>query len=203
MTRSSILILLVGLLALGGCAGTVAPEAIENSSLPGESVSTKATGPTMSNQPGSSVTTPTPYAGTPNEWAVDVVECLQQAGWAAELTESFPGEYGIALSEDIPSEQNQEWSAALHGCGDEIGSIPLATMSTEQVNTLYNYYLESRRCLIERGYSIGEPPSRETFAATAGSADQWAPWNDVPLAGFTAAEEIALNEVCPQAPPAG
>lgn len=137
---------------------------------------------------------PLAFTGTMDEYIAAVAGCLRDGGWNVR-TDGAGG-----LSADIPAEQRPAFLAARESCGATLGEPPpVAPLSEVEIRARYAYLLEARGCLIDLGYTIGEPPTLDHFLESYTSGP-WSPFND--LAGQTTsqAEWDKANQSCPQIP---
>jgi hypothetical protein len=127
-----------------------------------------------------------------DEYIAAVASCLRDAGWNVK-TDGVGG-----FSADITAEQRPAFLAARESCGAALGEPPpLAPASEAEIRARYAYLLEARDCLIDLGYTIGEPPTLELFLESYTSGP-WSPFND--LAPTSQAEWDQVNQACPQIP---
>ncbi len=88
----------------------------------------------------------------------------------------------------------------MHVCPEQVGGAPSTPpLTDERLSKLYDFLLDQRDCLIAEGYSIAEPPSRETFISGYTSGSPWIPYTELPVLG--AEEFFELEKKCPQSPP--
>ncbi len=124
-----------------------------------------------------------------------VYDCIVAKGWDVSLT--WDG--GIsASSESVPTEQREYFQADSAACWAEVDGR-IAAMGSADIQKVYELELETRTCLIARGFSVDDPPSAQVFL------DSWsqAPWSAYAASDLEAAmaDESAwreLNETCPQ-----
>lgn len=136
-----------------------------------------------------------------NKWAVDVADCLVNDGWPVKTFESDPGVTGFALSEQLPQSQNVAYSKAIEKCRKVVGPPPpRLEMTKARLSRLYDFYVDSRQCLIDRGYPLPEAPTRDSFVANFES-EMWTPWGDLPEQALS--NPADWEKACPQAPPPG
>lgn len=134
-----------------------------------------------------------------NAWVRKMVDCLQQAGFSAKAFESSQGMLGFQNT--AATQQADAWSKGITRCETQVGAAPeLPRFTTEQLGRLYDFYLRQMDCLTAEGFTISEPPSRDTFVATYYSSDPWGPYADVGRISPTTLSELETK--CPQQPTA-
>lgn len=138
-----------------------------------------------------------------NAFARRLKQCLRDRGWDAETFDSGGGQIGVQPASQLPQSQLEGWSHDMRGCMEKSDPLPpVAAPDDEQVRAFYSFLVEQRRCLVDEGESIGEPPSEDTFVEAFASGEYWTPWSDVDTE--QSPERIAeLEQACPQEPPAG
>ncbi len=100
------------------------------------------------------------------------VACLHEAGFDAVVT--WNG--GVQSPVDLPPAQFQLYLQADRDCSTAVGNDNL-TLSEAQLSQLYDQELVERSCLIEQGYGVDDPPSRQTFIDTWDTGVRWAAWD--------------------------
>lgn len=134
-----------------------------------------------------------------NAWVRKMVDCLQAAGFSAKAFDSSQGMLGFQNT--AATQQADAWSKGISRCETKVGSAPeLPRFTPEQLGLLYDFYLRQMDCLTGEGFTISEPPSRDTFVATYYSSDPWGPYADVGRISPTALSELETK--CPQQPTA-
>ena len=127
-----------------------------------------------------------------DEYNAAVAGCLRDAGWNVK-TDGVGG-----LSADITAEQRPAFLATRETCGATLGEpAPMAPLSEAEIRARYAYLLEARGCLIDLGYTIGEPPTLERFLDSY-TSQPWSPFGD--LEPTSQAEWDQANQSCPQIP---
>lgn len=135
-----------------------------------------------------------------NAWVRKMVDCLKEAGFSAEAFESTQGMLGFQNTGGT-AEQVSAWSRGINRCQSDVGAAPeIPRFTPEEIGHLYDFYLRQKDCLTAQGYTISEPPSRETYVATYYSSDPWGPYADVDRISPTALSELEAK--CPQQPTA-
>jgi hypothetical protein len=132
-----------------------------------------------------------------DEWAQVMVDCLQEQGIDAELSED--GGYGT---------QGTEAQALAHDLAQYVCNVQYPTdpslaqpLTPDEIAFIYDYYIQVQvPCLVNEGYEVEPAPSREVFADTYGTAEMWSPYNSV-SPGAGPAEWRRINEACPQGLP--
>lgn len=139
-----------------------------------------------------------PEGDGPSRAAEQAYFCLKDQGWDVELTDDGAVE---ASSESIPEAQYDQYRAASDACWAAIDD-KIRAMTPDQIRRAYVQELDTRDCLVELGYDVGQPVSEQTFL------DEFftAPWSAYGAAGFAGRhvpsdEWRAANDACPQ--PAG
>lgn len=139
---------------------------------------------------------------SPEEVAATQVDCLDDAGFPAELI----GDGGIGFDK-IPDEQKElggPLHLALWTCEAEYSVDPRSQLplNDDQYRTLLTYLDTTYRdCLRSGGVEISEAPSLEVFVQGYESGDPWVPWSEVSLADLGQAAYAELQVDCPQSPP--
>lgn len=126
--------------------------------------------------------------------------CIRDRGFNVEVIP--PGD-GISF-EAVPATQNSAAQAAEQECRDGLnlreGS---ASDYTDEVRShIYDYQLALRQCLIEAGYDIPDPPSREIYVENY-FRDPWIPYSFLPVDALNALDPESIIYRCPQYPPGG
>lgn len=135
-----------------------------------------------------------------NAWVRKMVDCLNQGGFKAEAFESSPGIMGFQQAGQA-QQQADAWSAGIAKCQERVGDPPeIPRFDDAQLSNLYDFYLRQADCMESQGYTISEPPSRDTFVSTYYSGDPWGPYSDIGQVSPTTMSE--LERVCPQQPTA-
>lgn len=191
--------LLVGTLPLAACSPTAERSPDEGS--------TKVSLGTASSSPNGSSGSPGETGGdykpigaeANNSWVRKMVDCLHEAGFSAEAFESSQGLLGFQNT--AATQQVEAWSKGIARCETKVGAAPeLPRFTPEQLGRLYDFYVRQRDCLTVEGFTISEPPSRDTFVATYYSSDPWGPYADVGRISPTTLSELETK--CPQQPTA-
>lgn len=142
---------------------------------------------------GSNVGTPLTsltFEGSRDEWYEAVVECLQQEGWPAEVSDDSGG-FEIAT---VNAQNLAAYKGAEQRCFDKIG-MPEPGPGLDDLefaSRFYDAFLESRECLLGLGFDVTPPPTREAFLELW-ATEPWTPYADVPDARW--GEAISQ---CPQ-----
>jgi hypothetical protein len=141
----------------------------------------------------------TPEARSPDQslttWLSAVVACLQDRGWSDTAEDA--GGQGIT-NDTLPESQRSAFSGDLAECETRAGPQPGAEAVTPQrAGQIYDQLVVTRQCLEGLGYSISDPPSRNTFIDDyLGGRAPWHPYLDLPELD-AAALQTATTE-CPQ-----
>jgi hypothetical protein len=136
---------------------------------------------------------------TPEESKAVVDECVADQGWAQLPDGTF----------QFPSEQDRAFAMAMYICyaSYPVDAAYTGPLDQQQWAAIYDYWIdETLPCLADQGFSLPEPPSRETFL----SSPTWSP--DTPevrdqvavrvAAGELISHEYVFTDVCPVYPPA-
>lgn len=146
----------------------------------------------------------TPTAFERPGWMVEQAQANEEL---AAFQERCLTEAGIAFETD--GSGGFEWPAGTSGANEQLadctkqflGDLYGAAPSTEQYEALYERQLQTRSCLIEEGYTIEEPISREAYVDSGG---QWSAYNSLHddfssmAPEELAAEQRRLRELCPE-----
>ena len=132
-----------------------------------------------------------------DEWAKVMVDCLIAEGMHAKL-----GTDG-GIESFAPTGQAMAMDVARYVCNVKYPTDPALNLPPTEAELayLYDYFaLVLNPCLQAEGYEVTEPPSRQVFLDTYGTADMWSPYRWVkPDGGQDEWERI--NRACPQGPP--
>lgn len=135
-----------------------------------------------------------------NAWVRKMVDCLNDGGFKAEAFESSPGIMGFQQAGQA-QQQASAWSNGIDSCQTKVGKPPeLPRFTDSQLSNLYDFYLRQKDCLVGEGYTISDPPSRDTFVNTYYSSDPWGPYADIGRVSPTTMAD--LESKCPQQPTA-
>lgn len=123
----------------------------------------------------------------------NMVGCLRQAGWAVNMAPAGDSYEVPSLSGD----QRPAFMEAQATCQEQVGPAPVpAELSEAEIREHYQFLVDARRCLMDLGYSISEPPSADAFVESW-STGPWSPFNEV--VDIVGPEEWGrINEECPQ-----
>lgn len=106
--------------------------------------------------------------------------CLTDLGFPTQMREDGSFEIG-----EVVADQQNSLDEAITTCTEQVGRGSNARIPSEaELSALYDLMREGRQCLIEHGYTISQPPTRETFiesylAAYQGADAPWSPWMDI------------------------
>ncbi|WP_162802753.1 hypothetical protein [Ornithinimicrobium avium] len=106
--------------------------------------------------------------------------CLTDLGFPTRMREDGSFEIG-----EVVADQQASLDEAITTCTEQVGrGSSSRTPSEAELSTLYDLMLEGRECLLDHGYSISQPPTRETFIETylasyEGGTLPWIPWMDI------------------------
>lgn len=127
-----------------------------------------------------------PAAG---EFATEMQRCMAEAGFEVEIMEDG------GISSRAAPEQIEVRDAAMTRCADDRGfSGTPSPLTDEQLEALYDRYLDLNRCMVDAGYPTEDPPSRQAFVDGGGQG--WHPYDAVPIGNV--ADFAALESDCPQ-----
>lgn len=136
---------------------------------------------------------------SPNEMPQAMVECLTAAGFDAAVTSDVEG---LGFTANSAAGQEEALAIGWYACEAQFPIDPEFTQPLNQaeIDFMYAYYVKSLLpCLEGMGYEMKEPPSRQTYAETFGTADGWFPYTEVYSSGQEAV--LMASEACPQNPP--
>ncbi len=119
-----------------------------------------------------------------------VAACLRAEGWDAKAT---PGDAFTVKLHGKASALEKDAAT----CRSELGFVDRGKPSAQEVSNYYAAQLKVRTCLIDQGFTIATPPSKQTFMDTFDSAKGWNPYGSIGQVSTT--EWNHLNTVCPQA----
>lgn len=137
-----------------------------------------------------SVPDPDTVAREGREQAELMSACLTDLGFPTQMREDGSFEIG-----EVVADQQASLDEAITTCTEQVGQGNNARIPSEaELSALYDVTLEGRPCLIGHGYTISQPPTRETFievylASYEGGAPPWSPWMDI--------NDPESVEVCP------
>lgn len=124
-------------------------------------------------------------------------DCLIAAGWVnAVLADNG------SISANNPPEQTTQYQSDFERCAEAAATkYPNPPMSDRAIRERYGYELETRDCLITRGYTISEAPSEQAWLDAfhgTGSSTLWLPYFELfTQNNITAEEEARLKQLCP------
>jgi hypothetical protein len=135
-----------------------------------------------------------PVVTTDEDFLEAVSRCLRAAGWKAEV-----GDDGDSMSVDVSGEQREAFIKAQSECEAQVGKpAPPAALGESEIRDRYAFLIEARKCLLDLGYAISEPPSVDTFIESWATGP-WSPYLEV--ADMTTQQEWQeANDKCPQTP---
>jgi len=123
-----------------------------------------------------------------------VYNCLTERGWDVKIT--WDG--GIeASSQSIPAEQESKYSDDSSECWGAIDNA-VAAMTPEEIGNVYEQELITRDCLVDQGYTVETPPSKQQFVDSFQS-DRWSAYGGSDIS--PSADDDAwrtVNETCRQ-----
>lgn len=125
-----------------------------------------------------------------------ITSCMGEKGWVEERKRD--GSYTVTLSTVDDGPRYREDRILCESVVREDLGIPPRTHDDAFFRTMYARTLDTRDCLVAHGVVVSEPPSEDAWieAIKTGSADVWAPFNDV-----TGSDEefYELFDICVQA----
>jgi hypothetical protein len=102
------------------------------------------------------------------------VQCLNEKGWDAELTDDG----GIRIA--LPDQQRLPYFADNEACLQELGIDLNRELTGDEMDAEYEWYVDAAECLRHAGWPISPAPSRATFGETYNTSP-WMPWDEVPI----------------------
>ncbi|MDO8122566.1 hypothetical protein Q6346_14745 [Isoptericola sp. b490] len=128
---------------------------------------------------------------TPDEFAQVQADCMTQFGFPQDASGGY----------SVPNDQAEALHLAIYKCTAMFPtaakySVPL---DEQQLELVYDYYVNTLvPCLKAHGSPVDQPPSKQTFLGTIGTADEYSPY-----ASVTGDESQlqALQDACPALPP--
>jgi hypothetical protein len=110
--------------------------------------------------------------------SVVIAACLEERGWDVEVTPT--GGWGIEV--ELPPEQSDAYRADYDECLVETGLDDIE-MTPELASDVYDNNLRVLECLEGQGYSVEDPPLKDTFVTKLlenPDGDYWNPYSLVP-----------------------
>ncbi|WP_401001111.1 hypothetical protein [Agromyces sp. GXQ0307] len=122
-----------------------------------------------------------------------VYECLEEKGWDVTLT--WDG--GIEVSSaTIPTAQRDLFDEDAEACWQPINDR-IQNMGADEISDVYQDELTTRECLIDLGFEVGEPPSKQEFIDTFQGL-RWSAYADSNVDASVDDEWRETNIACPQ-----
>jgi len=117
------------------------------------------------------------FTGTPAEHSTLLRECLRERGWEIKLGNQSEGEGTFEVV--VPPDQERVFAMDSADCRDQIGRFPAPTR--EDLEGTYEWLLGQRRCLVNAGFDIAEPPTLEWWLENYNNQETggWDPVGDV------------------------
>lgn len=132
---------------------------------------------------------------TLDEWPTAQINCMNDAGFAAQLT--IDGK-GVDYSQ-VPEALADQLALQIYTCEAQYPPSPtsLQPLTDSQLRALYAYYVgDLTKCLEDAGFTVGSPPSETVFIESDGG---WTPYGDIALSADPA-DLLPLLAECPQLP---
>lgn len=125
-----------------------------------------------------------------------IASCMAQEGWVEERTLSGSYQATLPSPEDAPRYRADRRTCE-SAVRDVMGIHP-RTHDDAFFQTMHAHVLDTRDCLVAHGVVVSEPPSQDAWIEDlrSGSADVWAPFNDVT---GSQSDFYELFDLCPQA----
>lgn len=125
-----------------------------------------------------------------------LAQCLEEQGIAAEVDRE-------ATELIVPDAHQQEAVvAAMEGCraqAREEGVFPEVELTREDLQRVYEQLVAAEDCLEQLGYSIQDPPSRDSFIESYEAGEEpWHPYLYLPDLSPTQIDELTV--ACPVEP---
>ncbi|HWK19842.1 MAG TPA: hypothetical protein VNR37_03610 [Microbacteriaceae bacterium] len=135
------------------------------------------------------------------EWPTVIGDCMHTEGFTQVGVNAFGD--GIDFGE-VPAEQEEAFELARYVCTARYPLDPKISrpLDDDQISRLYDYYVgEHIKCLEELGYTIPEPPTRQSFIETYATQ----PWLPIQFAAQQARAlgmdaMVEMMRTCPQLP---
>lgn len=134
-------------------------------------------------------------------WEVDwfevtalLVECANDQGLPLYVSPSGDGVFGFG---DAGGHLNDVTQAVVDACRAGLMLPDPADPPDEWVEQLYDYWLEVKQCMEEKGWPVSEPPSREEFVANFPDGG-WHPFDLIAAPGVEQPTLSAVDAACPQ-----
>jgi len=135
--------------------------------------------------------TPTAAPDSQHDLQERMAACMGQEGWNGTKLDN--GVYDYTYTE----EQRSAFEAASAGCLDRIGAnLPIDRTQAEWQD-LYDFYLDTRDCLIANGVDL---PSAPSFSVWQESDHTWTPYETVRPDELGTERFLSLTQSCPQTP---
>lgn len=116
------------------------------------------------------------FTGTPEEFNLLVMECLRDRGWEVMLGNQAEGAGTFMIT--VTPDQEDAYRTDSEACAEPLGVFPPPTR--RDLERQYEWLLGQRRCLIEAGYEIDEPPTLEWWLENYNNVETgWDPVGDV------------------------
>jgi hypothetical protein len=116
---------------------------------------------------------------------------MNDQGWALELD----GPTAFRMP-DIPIAQQESMESDFDACTSGLRIPDVERPTAAEIGEFYDDLLATKACLESLGYSIEEPPTRETFSDQYATGP-WHPYLSLPLS-LSAGELAAVEAKCPQ-----
>lgn len=104
-----------------------------------------------------------------------MIACLADKGWSARMDWGGTIDYG-----PVPDSQRSVLRSDAQACSEESGWGDLTRFSVEQINDIYDLEVATYQCLLALGKSPTEPPTRQRYVDTFGTAEQYYAIRDIP-----------------------
>lgn len=113
-----------------------------------------------------------------SEYGQALVDCLQSKGWDAKLT---PDEGPGSWYTDVPPAQHDQYLADAQYCQGALPKLEDPSQSETLMRKMYDMTAVQNTCLLDKGYSVAEPPSYAAWSDVFRSegAARWDPLGDV------------------------
>lgn len=141
--------------------------------------------------------TPQPTMAPVEDFAINMQRCLGEKGWEVEV--SWDNSIGMS---GLPPEQRDQYDADVQVCLAAFGyDEPPRPLTQEEAQDLYDAMLLVAECVRGLGYTVPDPPSKQTYAewlTTPGGLAKWTPYSGIPMTSRD--DRKRAQQECPPPP---